>query len=134
LTTFKVRPETPLLPETFVTVPEPVGTAHVPSPRQKVPEEAFVPELKRATGRFPVRSVEASIDACVEITPPVALTHPLEVNLPICLPVVFEKIAACPDVEVDVSLVTSPEPPPPLSAPTVHDQMKVDAPVWRRTA
>jgi hypothetical protein len=129
LTTFKVRPETPLLPETFVTVPAPVGTAHVPSPRQKVPADAFVPELKRATGRFPVRSVEASIDACVEITPPVALTHPLEVNLPICLPVVFENTAAWPTVEVEVSLVTSPEPPPPPGTNTEQRQAKVDVPV-----
>jgi hypothetical protein len=43
------------LPE--VTVPEPVGVAQTPSPRQKVEEEASVPEFKFVTGRLPVTPV-----------------------------------------------------------------------------
>jgi hypothetical protein len=42
---------------TLVTVPAPAGTAHVPSPLQKVPALAFVPELRFVIGRFPVTSV-----------------------------------------------------------------------------
>jgi hypothetical protein len=37
-----------------VTLPEPLGDAHVPSPRQKVELEALVPLFKRVTGRLPV--------------------------------------------------------------------------------
>jgi len=37
-----------------VTLPEPAGVAHVPSPRQKVELEAEVPELRLPTGRLPV--------------------------------------------------------------------------------
>jgi hypothetical protein len=40
-----------------LTVPDPVGDAHVPSPRQKVEEEAEVPLFKFVTGRFPVTPV-----------------------------------------------------------------------------
>lgn len=41
-------------PPTTVTVPEPPGVAHVPSPRQNVEEEAEVPLLRLVTGRLPV--------------------------------------------------------------------------------
>ena len=37
-----------------VTVPVPAGVDHVPSPLQKVDEDADVPELRLVTGRFPV--------------------------------------------------------------------------------
>jgi hypothetical protein len=40
------------------TSPVPVGVAQVPSPRQKVDEDALVPLLRLATGRFPVTPVE----------------------------------------------------------------------------
>ena len=43
-----------------LTVPLPLGTAHVPSPRQYVVFDADVPELRLVTGKFPV-------------TPPLAL-------------------------------------------------------------
>lgn len=39
------------------TVPEPDGVAQEPSPRQKVEEEADVPEFRFVTGRFPVTPV-----------------------------------------------------------------------------
>ncbi len=39
-----------------VTFPLPAGVAHVPSPRQKVLDDALVPEFRLATGRFPVTS------------------------------------------------------------------------------
>lgn len=41
----------------FVIVPEPVGTAHVPSPRQNVVLPAEVPLFRLPTGRFPVTPV-----------------------------------------------------------------------------
>lgn len=44
-------------PPVAVTVPEPAGVAHVPSPRQKVDADALVPELRFVTGRFPVTPV-----------------------------------------------------------------------------
>jgi hypothetical protein len=117
-----VSPLTELLAATLVTVPAPVGTAHVPSPRQKVPAEALVPEFRFPTGRFPLTSLARLTDATVLITPPVAFTQPLDVNLPICFPCVLLNIAACPIVEVDVSLVTSPVPPPAVPDPTVQYQ------------
>ena len=39
---------------TSVTSPEDEGVAHVPSPLQKVEEEALVPEFKLPTGKLPV--------------------------------------------------------------------------------
>ena len=42
---------------TEVTVPEPAGVAHVPSPRQNVEAEALVPEFRFVTGRLPVTPV-----------------------------------------------------------------------------
>jgi hypothetical protein len=42
----------------LLTEPDPPGTAHVPSPRQKVVPEAKVPELRLVTGRFPVTPVD----------------------------------------------------------------------------
>jgi hypothetical protein len=47
----------PPVKETLVTVPVPVGAAHVPSPRQKVVEDAEVPEFRLVTGRLPVTPV-----------------------------------------------------------------------------
>jgi hypothetical protein len=44
---------------TLVTVPVPVGAAHVPSPRQKVDELADVPLFKLVTGKFPVTPVDS---------------------------------------------------------------------------
>ena len=44
----------------LVTVPDPGGAAHVPSPLQKVELEAEVPELRLVTGRFPLTSVESA--------------------------------------------------------------------------
>jgi len=41
-----------------VTFPLPAGVAHVPSPLQKVLEDADVPEFRLVTGRFPVTSAE----------------------------------------------------------------------------
>lgn len=38
----------------LLTLPPPEGVAHVASPRQKVEDEAAVPELRLATGRLPV--------------------------------------------------------------------------------
>lgn len=46
--------------EIELTDPEPPGTAHVPSPRQKVVPPAEVPELRRVTGRLPLVLVEIS--------------------------------------------------------------------------
>jgi hypothetical protein len=40
----------------LLTLPDPAGVAHVPSPRQNVEDDALVPELRFATGRFPVTS------------------------------------------------------------------------------
>jgi hypothetical protein len=44
--------------ETLVTVPEPAGVAHAPSPRQNVDAEAEVPPFKFVTGRLPVTPVD----------------------------------------------------------------------------
>ena len=52
-----VRPVVPPLTLTLVTVPEPEGVAHVPSPRQKVVADALTPEFKLVTGKFPVTPV-----------------------------------------------------------------------------
>lgn len=38
-------------------MPEPAGTAHIPSPRQKVVADALVPEFRFVTGRLPVTPV-----------------------------------------------------------------------------
>lgn len=54
-----VMPFTVPVPPTEVTVPAPDGAAHVPSPRQKVEEDALVPELRLVTGRLPVTPVES---------------------------------------------------------------------------
>lgn len=40
-----------------VTLPDPDGVAHVPSPRQNVEDDADVPEFRFVTGRFPVTPV-----------------------------------------------------------------------------
>jgi hypothetical protein len=40
--------------EQVIVLPPPEGVAHVPSPRQKVDEDALVPEFRLVTGRFPV--------------------------------------------------------------------------------
>jgi hypothetical protein len=127
-----VNPLTELFALTLVTVPAPVGTAQVPSPRQKVPEDAFVPLLRLLGGRLPDTSDARLTLATVVSTPPVALTHPDEVNLPICLPVVLEKITAWPTVDVAVSLLTSPVPPPPPGKPIEQFHAKVEEPVWAR--
>jgi hypothetical protein len=50
-------PVRPVPVATLVTVPVPVGAAHVPSPRQKVVEDAEVPEFRLVTGRLPVTPV-----------------------------------------------------------------------------
>jgi hypothetical protein len=47
-------PEMGEVVETRLTEPTPPGTAHVPSPRQKVVLDAEVPLFNLATGRFPV--------------------------------------------------------------------------------
>lgn len=49
------------------TDPEPPGTAHVPSPRQKVVGPALVPLPKLATGRFPETPVASGM---IGISPP----------------------------------------------------------------
>lgn len=126
-----VNPATELFALTDVTVPAPAGTAHVPSPRQNVPLEALVPELRFVTGRFPVTSLTRLMDDTVLRTPPVAFTHPDEVNLPICFPVVLEKIAAWPTEDADVSEVTSPDPLPPVDA-MLQFHARVDGPVCTR--
>ena len=43
---------------TLVTVPEPTGVAHAPSPRQNVDAEAEVPPFKFVTGKLPVTPVD----------------------------------------------------------------------------
>ena len=55
-----------------------VGVAHVPSPRQKVDEEAEVPELRFVTGRLPVTSDPSATVPAPERTPVVDRTSPLE--------------------------------------------------------
>ena len=52
-------PDTPLavLTETDVTVPPPAGVTQLPSPRQKVVADAFVPPFKLVTGKLPVTPV-----------------------------------------------------------------------------
>jgi len=117
--TEKLNPLTLLVAETEVTVPPPAGVAHVPSPRQKVDDDALVPSLRFDIGKLPVTSEARLIFATVLNTPPVAFTQPDEVNRPICFPVVLEKIAAWPTTEVEVSLVTSLELEPP-GAKTEH--------------
>lgn len=52
-----VPPVSGLLNVMLVTVPDPGGAAHVPSPLQNVDAEALVPEFKLVTGRLPVTSV-----------------------------------------------------------------------------
>jgi len=53
-----VIPLTVPVPLTEVTVPAlAAGVAHVPSPRQKVVDDAEVPEFRLVTGRFPVTPV-----------------------------------------------------------------------------
>jgi hypothetical protein len=47
----------------LVTVPPPAGVAHVPSPRQKVLDEALVPLFRFVTGRLPVTSEFARLTA-----------------------------------------------------------------------
>jgi hypothetical protein len=55
-----VPPVSGLLKVIEVTVPDPGGAAHVPSPRQNVDELALVPLFKLVTGKFPVTSVESA--------------------------------------------------------------------------
>ncbi len=57
-------------------LPEKVGVAHEPSPRQKVVASAPVPPAKLVTGRFPVTIEDRSIAASVQFTTvPVASTR-----------------------------------------------------------
>ena len=52
-----------------MTVPPPAGVAHVPSPRQKVEDEAEVPLFRWLTPRFPVTSaVDKSIALTLYVT------------------------------------------------------------------
>lgn len=54
---------------TLVTVPDPVGDAHVPSPRQNVPAEADVPLFKLVTGKLPVTPVDNGKPVALVKTP-----------------------------------------------------------------
>src|SRR5262245_58571985 len=58
-----VPPVNGLLKTIEVTVPEPGGAAHVPSPRQNVAEVAPVPLFKFVTGKLPLTSVESTTEA-----------------------------------------------------------------------
>lgn len=64
--------------DTAVT-PEPAGVPHVPSPLQKVEEEAEVPEFRCVTPRFPVTSELAKSTAEEE-------SNPAELRWPIPVP------------------------------------------------
>src|SRR5215469_4518877 len=57
-----------------VTFPEPAGVAQVPSPRQKVDDDAEVPLFRLVTGRLPVTPVERGR--------PVAFVRVAEVGVP----------------------------------------------------
>ena len=46
-----------------ILAPPPLGVAQVPSPRQKVEDDADVPLLRLVTGRFPVTSAPARFTA-----------------------------------------------------------------------
>jgi hypothetical protein len=54
--------------------PPPAGVAHVPSPLQKVTDDALVPEFRFPTGRFPVTPVVSG--------KPVALVRVIDVGVP----------------------------------------------------
>jgi len=58
---------------TTVTVPDPDGAAHVPSPRQKVADDALVPLFRFVTGRFPVTPVDSGSPVTLVITPEVGV-------------------------------------------------------------
>lgn len=55
-----------------VTVPDPAGVAHVPSPRQKVEDDALVPLLRFVTGKLPVTPVESGSPTALASVPPPA--------------------------------------------------------------
>ena len=70
-----VMPLTVPVPLTDVTVPaDAAGVAQVPSPRQKVVDDALVPEFRLATGRLPVTPVESG--------KPVALVNVALIGVP----------------------------------------------------
>ena len=54
---------------TSVTSPVPEGAAHVPSPLQKVLEEADVPEFRLPTGRLPVTPLDKGKPVTLVMTP-----------------------------------------------------------------
>jgi len=73
----------------LVTVPEPGGAAHVPSPRQKVDALALVPLFKFVTGRFPETSV-AKLTAAKLGAPPA-----LPCRTVVVLPRELSTVTAC---------------------------------------
>ena len=106
----------------------PEGAAQLPSPRQKVLEDADVPEFKCETPRLPVtseldKSTAELVTACVLpakcATPALgedAVTQVVQVMVPVVV------IVPPPMGEVVAMLVTPP-PPPPLTAeyvPPLH--------------
>ena len=80
----------------------PLGVAHVPSPRQKVEDDALVPLLRFVTGRFPVTSavrLTRLVVKTVSFTPsPVAEAAvwriPADVNAPDGFKRILVKVAA----------------------------------------
>lgn len=95
---------------TLVTVPEPTGVAHVPSPRQKLEPEAPDPLLRFVTGRFPVTPPAPDADRLIagKSAPTICLTLAIPV-LPFGVPT--KLFAASPVVGLHVitpEVVTGP--------------------------
>lgn len=103
----------------IVTVPEPAGVAHVPSPRQKVAEDAPVPEFRLVGGRLPVTPVDKGS--------PVALARTAEVGVPsagvvsvgaVSVRPEIVVVVLLPEMDVDPKVIGNPVPPPePQAAP-----------------
>ena len=102
----------PPVKETLVTVPAPAGAAQTPSPRQKVEEEALVPELRFVTGRFPVTPVERGRPVALMSEPleGVPRVPPLTTNAP-AEPTPTPSAVTTPDPVVIVE-GAAPTPPP----------------------
>jgi len=111
------------------TVPPPAGVAHVPSPRQKVDDDALVPEFKCDTPRFPVTSVAKLIFVTVLAEPSIALLVSVWVSV---VPTIAPTGAATEDVRVvddpaiGICPVVSPEMPLEGATPLVPLQVQAE--------
>ena len=131
--------------ETLVTVPAPAGVAHVPSPRQKVEDDAPVPLLRLVTGRLPVTPVEsgspvALVSVIADGVPRFGVTsvglvastaspEPVTANSPTVPALSYSTRPVVPPVMVVVLMVMPDDPAGVAHVPSPRQKVLEEAPV-----